>query len=866
MARRNPFLLPRDVEPTHYNLTLMPDLKRWTFSGSETVSITIRRPTSRIVVHAVDLKITRVHLSFPGMDPEVITPKRISFSKRRETLTLSFGRTLRPGEAELSFEFEGELNDKMHGFYRTSYEIRGEKRWGAATQFEATDARRAFPCWDEPDRKARFSVTLIVPEPLTALSNMPPVSQAPLEAGLKRVSFEVTPPMPTYLLAFVIADLECLEAVESNGIPIRVWTTPGKKEQGRFALQVACHTLPYFSEWFGIPYALPKLDMVALPDFASGAMENWGLVTYRETALLVDPEHSSAAARQRVAEVVDHELAHQWFGNLVTMKWWTDLWLNEGYASYKGPKAVDHQFPEWEIWTQYVADDFLAALHEDSLRNTHPVEVPVKDPYEIRETFDTITYSKGSVVNRMLEHYLGEDDFRKGLHLYLTRHAYGNATTGALWQALEEASGKPVKAIMASYTRQPGYPVIIVRDAVKDGRLVLELEQRRFLLDGGRDRKNPLWKIPVGLFTSIAEKPTFVYMGGRRKRLSLEVGGGDWVKLNPGQAGFYRVAYSPELWRRLIHAVRSGMMPTIDRLGLLDDAFALARAGYMRTSMAMEVLNAYAAETNFSVWMVIARSLESLDTVLSQEDYREAFRGFARGFFRPIARAKGWEKTPSDTHLDVMLRALVLRNLGGYGETSTVEEARGRFETFMRRGGLDPDLRQVVYTLVAENGGEKEWAELLKIYDATDLHEEKVRVLRAMGAFRHEEILTEVLQFSLSERVRAQDTPIAIISVASHPLGRALAWEFVKQHWKTLLKRYHDGGLGLLTRILGITAGFHTQEKLRDVERFFRTHRVPGTGRVMRQSLELIRSNIAWLERDREDLRGWLEATSSPRP
>ncbi|MBI4463376.1 MAG: M1 family metallopeptidase [Acidobacteria bacterium] len=859
MKRLNTYQLPTDVEPLHYEIALRPDISTFTFTGSEIIRIRIRKPVSKIILHCLDLKLKNAALRYPRHGG-FLDAKGIAFNPKMETVALSFGQRLKTGEAELCLEWEGELNDKMHGFYRTSYAVKGEKRWGAATQFEATDARRAFPGWDEPARKAAFSVTLTVPEHLTALSNMPIHKQAPSEPGWKTIVFEKTPRMSTYLLAVVVAELECLEAADRHGVPVRVWTSPGKKEQGRFALEQACHTLAYFADWFGIPYAFPKLDMVALPDFAAGAMENWGLVTYRETALLVDPKNSAAAARQRVAEVVDHELAHQWFGNYTTMQWWTDLWLNEGFASYMGPKATDHRFPEWDTWTRYVAGDYLAALHEDSLKNTHPVEVPVRNPHEIREVFDAISYSKGSVVNRMVEHYLGEANFQKGLNRYLTRYAFDNATTDDLWKSLEEVSGQPVRSMMARYTRQPGYPVLTVQEKEANGKLVLSVEQKRFLMDGGNDALNLRWQIPVGVFTRELPQPVFEYMTRKHLKLEVAVSDGGWVKLNPGQSGFYRVAYSKNLWRKLAEAVQAGSLSTVDRLGMLDDAFALTRAGYLKTSTALQILRAYQSETDFSVWTALAAILASLDNLLCRERFREKFVEMAMDLLRPIASRSGWEKKPTDGHLDLLLRALALRNLGGYGDQATIQEAQNRFERFCRRGALDPDLRQTVYSLAAENGGEQVWKDLLKIYRSTDLHEEKVRVLRAAGSFRKEELVKGLLQFSLSEEVRPQDTPIVLASAATHPPGRALAWRFLKKNWKMFVERYHGGGIGLLSRLIGISSGFTTRQNLEDVEDFFRRHRVPGTERAIKKSLELVRSNIRWLERDREDLRIFLSS------
>lgn len=858
--KETPYRLPRNVKPIHYHLEIQPDLSKFVFSGKERVTVDIKESTSVITMHCVNLKIHKAYLI---QNDRIEKVGRISTNKKKETITLFLNREIQ-GRAELYLEFEGTINEKMHGFYRTSYTINGTKRYGAATQFEATDARRAFPCWDEPDRKARFSLTLIVPKNLTALSNMPIVREEYVGDSLKRVIYDTTPPMSTYLLAFVVAELESIEAIDRNGIPIRVWTTIGKKEQGRFALECALHTLPYFADWFGIGYSFPKLDMVAIPDFAAGAMENWGLITYRETALLVDPQNSATSAKQRVAEVVDHELAHQWFGNLVTMAWWDDLWLNEGFASYMGPKAVDHQFPEWDIWTQFVADDFIGALFKDSLKNTHPVEVPVKEPHEINEIFDAITYRKGSVVNRMIEHYLGEEDFRRGLNSYLNRYAYGNAKTKDLWQVLEEVSGKPVRDIMESYTKQPGYPLLTVK--VKEsskGKLMLELEQRRFLIDGSKDKKNLLWKIPVGILTSSMSEPIFEYMKERKMKLSVKLENNEWIKLNPYQSGFYRVLYPQELLKRLIEAIRNGSLSTIDRLGFLDDVFALSLAGFMKTSQALGVLTAYQNETNFSVWTVISKNIKFIDNLIAEEPWKDTFDSFVRDLFRPIGLIKGWEKSNQDTHLDIMLRSLVLRNLGVYGDIPTIEEAKRRFWNFINGKNLDPDLRLSVYTIVARHGGKEELDRLIELYEATDLHEEKNRILTAIGQFYDKNLLRRALEFALSTQVRLQDTPFTFNSVGQNPRGKELAWEFLKENWKTLMERYGNGGLFLLARIIeGTTTNLCTRDKLEDVESFFKTHKVPGAKRTIKQAIEMIKVNIAVIDRDRKDIKEWLESYS----
>src|SRR5918996_892760 len=515
-------LLPAEIRPVKYQVSLSPNLTAFTFAGEETIEIEVHQPTSQIVLNAAELEIQEAYLLRDGQRTSAQT---MAIDAEQETATLTFAAPLPTGTMQLFMRFTGILNDKLRGFYRSEYTLPdGAKRVMATTQFEAPDARRAFPCWDEPAHKAKFEISLIIPDTLTAISNMPIVSETPQALGTKLVRFAESPIMSTYLLAIMVGEFESVEA-QAEGTLVRVWTTPGKKEQGRFALDVSCRLLSFYNNYFGIPYPLPKLDLIAIPDFAAGAMENWGAITYREVALLVDPAHSSAATKQRVAIIIAHEIAHMWFGNLVTMAWWNDLWLNEGFASWIEYKAVDHLFPEWDMWTQFIFSDTGPAMSLDGLKNTHPIEATVKTPNEVNELFDAISYSKGAAIIRMLEQFLGEETFRRGLVHYLSTHQYGNARTEDLWSALAQISGKPVKAIMDTWTKQPGYPFLEVQEkAPENSHPVLSLTQRRFFLDhdpAHESRDASLWRIPVGVRSAAAETPHFTMMERREAAVRL---------------------------------------------------------------------------------------------------------------------------------------------------------------------------------------------------------------------------------------------------------------------------------------------------------------------------------------------------------
>ena len=605
MPTSNAVLLPQNVQPMSYAIHLTPNLKAFTFEGEETVAVRILATTNAMVLNAAELQVHAA--SFNDSKGQLTPANDILLDDDQETLTLIFPNAVSPGEGTLNITFTGELNDRLTGFYRSQYtDSTNESRTMATTQFEPSSARRAFPCWDEPALKATFELTLTIPREMDAVSNMP-ITEETVVGSSKVVRFGQSPIMSTYLLAFIVAELSMIEQEADNGTTIRVLTTRGKEEQGRFALETSAALLTYFNQYFGIPYPLTKLDHIAIPDFAAGAMENWGAITYRETALLVDPSISSAATRQRVAEVISHEMAHMWFGDLVTMVWWDDLWLNESFASWMGDKAVNHIYPEWKMWTQFVANDTNRALSLDGLKNSHPIEATVKTPAEVEELFDAISYSKGASIIRMLEHYLGPDTFRAGLQKYLTSHQYSNARTADLWQSMEEQSGKPVKSLMDTWTGQMGYPVLNVESKVEENGFQLRITQERFLFSHvvERDQDKSLWKVPISLETSWCEPPVARLLELPEETITVPSppeATQSWFKVNTDQTGFYRVNLALHDWDALIPAISSRALSDTDRLGIQNDAYALSRAGYLPVSQFLAIAEAYREETDASVW------------------------------------------------------------------------------------------------------------------------------------------------------------------------------------------------------------------------------------------------------------------------
>ncbi len=853
--------LSKSVIPIKYDIQLRPDLENFTFEGIETITLSILKPTKTLTLHSKELEIETVHMS--DMWENKVFAKKISYNEKKETATFLFPKFIPIGKVKLTLVFKGILNDKMRGFYRSRYTVSNKEHYLATTQFEATDARRAFPCFDEPAQKAIFHVSLIVPKNKTAISNTLPVTVLEHESslpagrqGYKIVKFLPTPKMSTYLLAFIVGDFEYLESKTAptpssfrhspsgrgRSIQVRIFTTPGKKHQAKFALECAVKTLEFYEKYFDIAYPLPVLDMIAIPDFTSGAMENWGAITYRESALLVDENNSSVGNKQWVALVIAHEIAHQWFGNLVTMEWWTHLWLNEGFASYIEYLAIDKIFPKWDIWTQFSARELGVALRLDSLLHTHPIEIPVHHPDEIGEIFDEVSYSKGASIIQMLADYLGEKDFRDGLRYYLKKHSYKNTETIHLWQAFEKISKKPVAKIMHNWTSKPGYPVI--KAEIKKEKL--NLSQERFFsspISKQKSKDKTLWQIPV----SVKNKDA-------------------WLKVNIGETGFYRTAYSQELLEKLKMPVENKLLSARDRLGIIRDLFALAEAGIVSTTDALSFLSNYKRENDYTVWLELTLGLARIEQLLvKNKKMQNHLNNIIIDLFSPTLERLGWDKRKNEIHTDTLLRSLMISRLGRSGEKKVIEQVKNRFTLIQKGKHVSPDIRGVVYTIVATSGEMKEYKMLIEKYKEETLHEEKNRIGGALGDFQNQKILRLVCKFAMSKDVRIQDTIGIISSIGANPLGRDIWLHFIQKNWKVLVSRYGDGG-HTLARLVKAISGSAEKKHLKSFKKFFSVHEAPGAKRAIQQVIERLEGNIAWLERDGKIIKNFLENSNNKAP
>jgi puromycin-sensitive aminopeptidase len=832
--------LPDYIVPKRYLITLFPNLQEFTFSGEEEITLGITRPIKEITLHAIELKM----LSAEIIKPKKIKAAKISYDEKSETTTIAFSKTISKGEAKLKLTFTGILNDKMRGFYRSKYLHDGKSQHMAVTQFESTDARRAFPSFDEPAKKAIFDVRLIIPEDHVAISNTVETEITEHSAGYNLVTFEPTPKMSTYLLAFIVGRFEHIEVKTKTGKKVRVFITPGKKDQAEFALETAVKVLEFYEEYFGIPYPMSVLDLIAIPDFASGAMENWGAVTFRETALLVDENLSSTINKQHIAYVIAHELAHMWFGNLVTMEWWTHLWLNEGFATYIGYLAIDSVFPKWQIWTQFVYMDHAKALELDGLKNTHSIEIEVYHPSEISEIFDTISYEKGASIIRMLASYLGKEVFRKGLHDYLQKHKYSNASTVDLWAALGKVSGRKVKGIMENWTGKPGYPLVEVSE--KNNKL--KLTQTRFFsspLSAKEISDYTLWSIPLDSFL-FSKKSLFIpkHRG--------------WVKLNRGEASFIRIKYPSPLLGLLKEPIIRKVLREEDRYGLIRDAFALAQSGHSSTVDALSLTQSFEKEDSFIVWAEIASNLRAIDNLILGQPFYDDYKAFCRKVFKVIAEGIGWGKDPQESHSRTLLRGIALSFYGSSRDGNTIAKARKIFtEIYYGKSEIDSDLRGVVYNLVAENGKDDEYSKLKELYEKASLQEEKDRFFRALCSFRNVNLLTKTLELAFSDQTRAQDRFKAISFIWANPVGRDLAWEYVKKNWESITKTFAGGHL--YSRFIKPAVYFVDSKKAEEIEDFFKKNPSTGLERTIAQVAEQIRANDLWLKRDKTQISDFLQ-------
>ncbi len=836
--------LPRSVVPRRYQLRIEPDLEAFRFSGAEQVAVEVVEPVDEVVLNAADLAVSDAWLTDP-------TGRRIDAEIRldpaAERLALALSATLEPGEATVHLSFTGVLNDKLAGFYRSVYaDEHGDERVIATTQMEATDARRVFPCWDEPDRKATFAVTLVVAEGLLAVSNAGIVAEAPTGDGRVAVSFAETIPMSTYLVALVVGPLEATDPIDVDGVALRVVHVPGKGHLAPFALEVGAFCLRWFGDYYGIAYPGDKCDLVALPDFAFGAMENFGAITFREQVLLVDPEAVAQAELQRVADVVAHELAHMWFGDLVTMRWWNGLWLNEAFATFMEVAAVDAFRPEWRRWDAF-ATERAAAFGTDSLASTRPIEYPVRSPEEAEGMFDVLTYQKGASVLRMLEQYLGTERFRAGIRRYLAERQYANAETTDLWDAIEAATDEPVRRIMDAWIFQGGYPLVGAEPS--DGGL--RLDQRRFVFAGADHAPPASWPVPL-LASAAGAPPIRVLLDGPSTDVGLEE---EPVVVNAGGHGFYRVRYAPELLASLRRAL--DRLAPVERALLVDDTWAAVLAGDTPAPSFLELAEAFRDEDDRTVWATLVAPLSALDHLLD-EPGRERFGTWVDALVAPALARLGWEVAPGDDEPTRALRGIVIAAAGTLGAAAEVRaQARRVHDDYLAGSNVDPDVAAAALAVVAASGTTDDYEVVHRRAMTSPSPQEAMRYLYALARFPDPDLARRTLAMTLTEEVRTQNAPYLVMRVLRTRDVGPLAWEFLEANWEAVNRRFPDNAIPVM--LGGITALSEPALAAR-VEAFLDDHPVPQGARTISQHRERLRVNLALRAREVARVVDWLDA------
>lgn len=877
-------ILPEGLKPVHYNVKIFNlDLKKLTFSGSVEIEYSVQKTVDAIYLNARDLEIQSAKVAtFSTKTESTIGVKSIDYDKATEVVTLPLELSIDESctKVIVTVNYTALIQTNMAGFYRSKYkDENGKDAIMLSTQFEATDARRAFPCADEPELKATFDVSVEIPEDWTALSNMPVVSSTTpgdgkksgeSSANVKIVTFETTPIMSTYLLAWAAGDFDYVEAFTDrtyNGkkIPVRVYTTKGLSKQGELALHSATKIIDYFSTVFDIDYALPKADLLAVHEFSHGAMENWGLVTYRTTAVLFDEATSAAAYKTRVVYVVAHELAHQWFGNLVTMSWWRELWLNEGYATYVGWLAVDYLYPEWQVFSRFVSESLQGALTLDSLRQSHPIEVPVKSALDIDQIFDHISYLKGASVIRMISNQLTDKVFVKGVSNYLKKHSYNNARTVDLWAALSEVSGVDVNAVMSTWTLKIGFPLVTVIEK-ENGDVVLR--QDRFLSTGdATDSENEtLWWIPISLSSGPGadDKIEGVSTFDTREITLPGIAKKPFFLLNKDQVGVYRVNYSAERLSQIAASIDK--LSLNDKIGVLADAASCAIAGVGSTAGLLSVISALKDETAYDLWAEIFKRLNSLSSVWFEqsEDVRGALEKFTQSILADNLEKLGWDFPEGEDFLVGQLRVLFISQAVSANVPSTLEIAKEKFAKWKNgdKKAIHPSLRGPVFRAALKSTGE----ELKSAYET--IFQEVVKpssvdsaeiALVSLGKVRDSAYLDKGLAFILGNDVAKQDIHSIAGSIAANPLGRWKAWEYLQANWDAIYEKFSTNMVVLDRLVKLVLQNFASEKAYKEIEAFYADKNNHGYDRTLGQVLDTIKANTQWIERDGDVVKAWLE-------
>ncbi|XP_069834611.1 glutamyl aminopeptidase [Dendropsophus ebraccatus] len=871
------FRLPTYIYPLHYDLEIQPEMEKDTYNGTVTIHLKLTiSGTRHLWLHIRETKIIGKPRLADQNNQEIPIKHCFEFT-RHEYVVFEASEDLKANVADeslddtyrLTLQFAGQLNGSLVGFYRTTYEDKEGTKSIAATDHEPTDARKSFPCFDEPNKKATYKISIIHKKEYNALSNMPVERTDDLGNGWNQTHFEKSVPMSTYLVAFAVHQFDYEERKSKRGIPLRIYVQPEQKQTAVYAADTTETVFNFFEEYFNMNYSLPKLDQIAIPDFGTGAMENWGLITYRETNLLYDPNESATVNKQRVAAVIAHELVHQWFGNIVTMDWWDDLWLNEGFASFFEYSGVNSSEPDWNMIDQILIDDLLPVMRDDALLSSHPIIVQVSTPAEITSVFDAISYNKGASILRMLEDWITPEKFKLGCQNYLKKYEFKNAKTDDFWASLAEASNQPVKDVMDTWTRQMGYPVL----SVESGNTVI---QQRFVLDPKANASHPespynyLWNIPVTYYTTNNNVKHLSVYNKSATSLTLEPydsNSAEFFKINNMHYGFFRVNYETAVWKNLSDLLLTNheVFTPGDRAGLIDDVFALASAEKLDYNISLDLTKYLDNEKDYLPWVRVSSALSYLNDMLEDDDtIYPKFQEYLRKKVTPIAKELGWDDTGSDVRR--LLRTSVLALACRAGDPESLSNALRIFNDWKNGTGIPVNLRQLVYRYgMKQSNTEESWNFMFQKYLETPLAQEKEKLLQGLASADRIELLDRFLKTIYDQSlIKSQDALNVIYYTSVYSkLGKQMAWDWVRINWDYLVQRYTitDRNLGrIITRI---STTFNTKTQLWQMENFFERNPEAGAGETPRkQALETVRNNIEWVTTNKDGIKAWLEANA----
>uniref|UniRef100_A0A1W7RAZ8 Aminopeptidase n=1 Tax=Hadrurus spadix TaxID=141984 RepID=A0A1W7RAZ8_9SCOR len=857
--------LPRSVYPLKYNLLLWPDLQKGTFTGKVNITVDVSDYTTHFIVHSVKLNITKNGVYKNGTPLDVKT----SFNYKSNQFFVVETEKVNPGIYVLSYEFEGLLVNGITGFYRSKYfdPLQNATRYLATTQFQATSARKAFPCFDEPAFKSNFTISLVHDKEMIALSNMPVKNQRDFEGtDMLLTTFEESVPMVTYLACFIVGDFKYTSAEISKGREVRVYSTPQQVQNTLYSLDIAQKLLLKYEEYFQIDYPLPKQDLIAIPDFAGGAMENWGLITFRETYLLFEENKTSPVLKQTIATVVAHELVHMWFGNLVTMEWWDDLWLNEGFASYFQHRGIEWIEPEWNVMDQFIIEERHHLIELDIGSRSHPIVQTVNNPVEIGELFDFISYIKGASVIRMLENFMGNENFRRGISNFLVRYKYGNANTEDLWRELSASystnTSKNISEIMNTWTRQKGFPVIRVREDPEDADAIF-VSQEIFLRDPKkRSANNSVWSVPLNFRNSNGDEVLIWLHDKNEKRIRLNISSSQWWKFNTEQKGYYLVNYDLSTWQRFAKVLQEDyeIMPASDRSNLLFDAFLLASAGDIGYDVPFSLTRYLQNETHLTPWTTAYYSMKTLVDLLEFTEVNSYLKKYIQQIVTPIYNKLGWVE--SNSHLENLLRTKILELACSTGNADCLKTACDMFLKWIKnKTNVPSHVRMQVYSYgMSELGNDDYWYMMWERFLEEPSAQERDYLMYGLAQVRHPHLLNRYLEYAMDEsKIRSQDFFTCLMYIAGNSVGRPIIWDFLRYSWPKLIERFtvDDSNLGEIVKV--ICSHFTTDYDLQEIKDFFEKYPDAGAGAMARlQTLEVVESNVRWMKLYKQKVADWL--------